>query len=297
MDEVLLAVVALALGLKTDEVAALLKADEDKAKVKENLTTLYKGKVKDIKTESFDNGASDREKKVKTEVENALKTTFGVTSTKKGQELFDEIKADALKPEKVTEEAVKASPLYIALEKKVETAKTDAQKEFDDKLKELEKEGKTKETIGEVLKDAFDEFDKLKPIVSKDAVRLANQKNIFANSVKEGYEFERLADKSWLIKKDGKRLEDDGGNRVKFEDFIREKTLQNFDVAAADERTSTGDEPGGNKDGVTVKVYKGEAPKNEAAFMAIQKDKTIPAAERKLIADEYLKTTGETSTL
>jgi hypothetical protein len=292
-----LAVVALALGKKTDEVAELLKSDEDKAKVKESLTKLFKDKVKDIKTESFNNGASDREEKVKTEVEKALKTTFGLTSTKKGQELFDEIKSEAVKPERLSEEAVKASPLYIALEKKVETAKGEAETEFNEKIKALETEGKQKETIAEVLKDAFDEFDKLKPILSKDGTRLANQKNIFANSVKEGYTFERLADKTWLIKKDGKRVENETGDRVKFEDFIREKTLQNFDIAAADERTSTGDEPGGDKGGATVSVYKGPKPKNDAEFFAIQKNKDIPAAERKVIADEYVKDTGQSTTL
>lgn len=295
MEEVLLAVVALALGKKTDEVAELAKSDEGK----KTLTDLYKNKVTELKTESFDNGAKDREKKVKKEVETALKDTFGVKSTKEGQDLFDEIKAESLKPEKLTDEAVKASPLFIALEKKVETAEGDAKKEYETKLKEFETTSKKEQTTGEFLADAFKEFDKLKPILSKDETRLANQRNIFAQAVKDGYEFERLEDKSWLIKKDGKRYEDQGGNRVKFEDFVREKTLANFDVAEADERSSTGDEPGSGagKGGSTEKVYKGAAPKTDADFMKIQQDKSIPAAERMEIAKVYNAEAGTSATL
>jgi hypothetical protein len=293
MEELLLAVVAFVLGKKTDEVAELAKSDDGK----KQLTELYKAKVKDIKTESFDNGAKDREKKVKEEVENALKTTFGVTSTKTGQELFEEIKSETAKPEKLSEDAVKASPLYIALEKKVETAKTDFEKELQAKVKEIETNTKKEKTTEEFIADAFKEFEGLKPILSKDETRLANQRKIFADAVRNGYEFERLEDKTWLIKKDGKRLDDSAGNRVKFEDFIREKTLENFDIAEADERTSTGNDAGSGGQGQTTKVYKGAAPKNEAEFMALQRDKTIPAAERKEIADAYLKTTGESTTL
>ena len=295
MEEVLLAVVALALGKKTDEVAELAKSDEGK----KTLTDLYKSKVAELKTESFDNGAKDREKKVKKDVETALKDTFGVKSQKEGQDLFDEIKADALKPEKLTDEAVKASPLFIALEKKAETAKTDAEKEFDARLKEFETETNKKKTAEDFVSDAMSAFRGLKPILSKDETRKTNQEAIFAQAVRDGYEFEKLEDKSWLIKKDGKRLEDGAGNRVKFDDFVREKTLANFDIAEADERSSTGDQPGtgGGSGGSTGKKYQGAAPKTEAEFMKIQQDKSIPAVERLEIAKVYNAANGATSTL
>lgn len=295
MEDVLLAVVALALGKKTDEVAELAKSDEGK----KTLTDLYKSKVTELKTESFDNGAKDREKKVKKEVETALKDTFGVKSTKEGQDLFDEIKADALKPEKLTDEAVKASPLFIALEKRAETAKVDAEKEFDGKLKEFEANSNKAKTTEDFVGDAMKAFHGLRPLLSKDETRKANQEAIFAQAVRDGYEFEKLDDKSWLIKKDGKRLEDGAGNRVKFDDFVREKTLANFDIAEADERSSTGDEPGSGagKGGSPDKTYKGAAPKTEDAFMKIQQDKTIPAAERLEIAKVYNAEAGNSATL
>lgn len=285
--EVLLGYVAKTLNIANAEVAALIKADDGKIK-EDALSALLdkdKDRVKTLKTEAHDLGHRKANKEVMKTFESGLKEKFELESDKQGLELIEALlETKTPKPDgkaKFTDDDVKKHPLFIQAENKVKEVKDFTEKEWKSKLEEKEKEYSRGKVLSVVEKKALDLIAELNPVLSSDPKRAANQKkDLIDKIIKNGFEIQD--NEIILIGEEGKRLEDDHGNRIKFDDYIKDTVTSYYDLPVANPRSSSGN--GGEKDQQppTGKKYTGTIPKTENEFMDLlySKDKPLTNDEK-----------------
>ena len=260
--------------LKDDALKGLL------AKDKERVTAL-KGKEVD-ETALFDKAYDKALAKVNTKLEKQLVKDYGVEiGDRKLPELLKhviETKSTSKKGDKeLTDDDVKKHPVYLSLEKakaKEVADLTEGHTKEIDTLKATHAKG---ETLSGVKKQVATAFTKLKPVLSKDATKAANQVARFSNQF-DSYDYEKQTDGSYLVLKDGKRLEDGHGNPITLDKLVSEKAEAEYDFEAQGEKESAGNEGGG---GDATKVPTNEAEFTDAIFNATTDE------ERMKITDAY----------
>lgn len=239
MEKILLAFVAKTLNRSADEVTALLKTEEGKPEpTVDVLVDLDKARIKEIKTKSRQDGFDEAKADAFAKFEKDLKGKFDLAnSDKRGLELIEELVAlKAANPGEVSLAAVKLHPAYLELE-------TNQQKALDKQAAKLQKEFQAKEATwqkAEVFRDVESTgmrlFEEMNPILSSDAKKAENQRNILRNELK-GYDYQKEGDKVIIIGPDGKRLENEHGYPVELKDFVRDKASSYFDFKATPDRT------------------------------------------------------------
>ena len=292
--EVLLGYVAKTLNIANIEVAALIKTDDGKVK-EDALSTLLdkdKDRVKTLKTEAHDLGHKKANKEVMKTFENSLKEKFELESDKQGLELIEtllEVKAPKTDGKaKFTDDDVKKHPLYIQAENKVKEVKDLTEKEWKAKFEEKEKEYTRGTVLSVVEKKALDLISELNPVLSSDPKRAANQKkDLIEKIIKNGFEIQD--NEIILIGEEGKRLEDDHGNRIKFDDFVKDTVTSYYDLPVANPRSSAAN-GGEKKDQQPAgKKYTGPIPKTESEFLDIlyRKENPLSIEEKAELTDAF----------
>jgi len=230
-----------------DELAPLLfDGDEIKESALQTLIDLDANKVKrfkDEQTKMFDNGYKKAQKEVLTDYEKKIKESLGIDTDVQGEEFISLIKQKyeqnaTAKPSKLTDEDVKKHPVFLDYEKKwkqeKETAVLTERQQFEQFKAQIERGNK----INLVKSKANEYFNILKPILPKDITKAERQKNLFFKELEElDYE---VNENNIVILKDGKRLENTNGYPVSFDDFIKDKITNTFELQAQEPKGSVG---------------------------------------------------------
>lgn len=177
--------------------------------------------------------------------ERDLKDKFGTNSDKQGIELVEEIlAAKQPKGETLTDDAVKKHPLYLQLERAREADKQEHTKTLEAKLKEKDAEHQRERITALVLEEASTEFEKLRPILSKDPERARNQRKLLEDELRSiSYQVEDNGGKRTflLLDKEGNRLEDKHGHPITLAEKVKDVAGKYYDFQESEQRSSAGD--------------------------------------------------------
>lgn len=272
--DLLTGVLTKAYNKSSEEIADLLyekSADSDEVTLKEGALDLVLDldakRVERLKSSATPNKEELKRirdqhiKEIMEDFEKKIKAAYGYESTAKGLDLVKEI-IDQVSECDISDEKVKTHPLYVELEKLKSKEDYEAlQNDFEnfklnqDKLSRLTK----------VKSDVSTIFSSLNPIESQNPTVAQNRRNDFLNKF-EQYDYELQENGDHLIVQNGKRMEDQHGNPVKFADFVKGLAELNYDFAQSTPRGSAGN-TGGNGGGSHVDI-----PKDEKEFHATWAD-------------------------
>lgn len=280
-----------AIGMADGQIAALFNADGTEL-LAEAANTLTQhdatriGKFKtDSKTEGFNQGHQKGFSEGATKIEEEVKAKFAITSDKKGIELFDEIIAEKSKPVKseLEEDKVKAHPAFVSmrdlLEKKVKETEATWKTKYEDRDKTIAKE----QTFKSVLDKARAQVISLKPILPKDAAKAEKQMELLVMELAK-LEYNDDADKKgYIILKDGKSLEDANGNRIQFDQLVKNIASGIWDFEEGTQRSTGANNNDGGGAGANKNINV-KTPTTEKEYMeAIANEKD---AEKRMAIDE-----------
>lgn len=284
-----------AIGMADGQIAALFNADGTEllpeaanSLTQHDATRIGKFKT-DSKTEGFNQGHQKGFSEGATKIEEEIKVKHAITSDKKGIELLDEIIAEKSKPVKLEleEDKVKAHPAFIKmrddLEKKVKETDTTWKTKYEDRDKSIAKE----QMFKSVLDKAKTQVTSLKPILPKDAAKAEKQMELLVMELAK-LEYNDDADKKgYIILKDGKSLEDANGNRIQFEQLVKNIASGIWDFEEGSSR-STGANNNDDSGASSKKNLNVKTPANEKEYMEAIANEKDPE-KRMAIDDAYTK--------
>lgn len=210
-------------------------------------------KLKNERTDKYNEGFQTAEKKFKSYAEETFKKLTGYSGDEGNfEDMFqlwyaNEKKKLATKKE-VTEDDIKRHPLYIDLETKtIPKEKYDElQKSFD----EFKTSKQRAEVMGVVTERAWSVVAAKNPILSENQTVAENRKRDFLAKF-SGFDYD-LQDGKIIVLKDGKRLEDEHGNLKPFESVVLDLAALNFDFRAQGEKGNGGNENKGGTSGTVL---------------------------------------------
>lgn len=280
--------------LPEDDIATILPEKEDEFKesdFKNKFLELDRERIANINQkgkEKFEQGYSKAKKEVLSDLEENIRLEFnidddelrGIDLVKKVAELnAKKSKAD---PTKLSEDELKSHPAVIKLlnekDKSFQAREQELKEGYESKLNTFHKESR----FNKVSKRALSILDSMNPVLSSDPQRAANQKSILLREL-EGLDYQEEGDNFTPLDKDGKRLENEHGHGVNFEQLVKSKAEKYFDFKKADDRGNPAPPDGdGNPGGSKV-------PKNEQEYAQMITDRTIPREDREKIKEAWNK--------
>lgn len=239
---------------KDDALDLLLKADADRV-------TALKGDVDKLLTER---GAKVK-REVMEELERDLRDEFGVKDVPaKGKDLVKHIvQVRAKAGETLTEDQVKAHPLYLAIEEQTRAFPKTLEEKIKERETALKTEFKTKAQTQQAVAKGKTIFQGMRPILPKNAEVAAAQMTLLENHIaSQPLQFVEDARGNLVdiipMKADGSgRLEDAHGHPIKYEDFVRTGAARFFEFEQGERKNGapdpngTGNGGGGEGDGAT----------------------------------------------
>lgn len=252
----------------------------------ERVTTI---KTSIDKTETYTKAYDKAKVEVLGKAEKTLAAAYGLDYVE-GKTKLDKLvktivaqESKATKTGELTDDNIKKSQLYIALETANTQTVADLTTAHDLAFKTLSDTHTKNETLVGVMDNALGFFKAMNPILSKDGAKATNQEKVFLKNFK-GYDYEKQADGSHiLVGKDGKRLEDKHGHAVTLKQKVSELANDSYDFKVQDDKGGTGDK--GDKGGQRAKTTHTDAEK--AAYQsAIFEAPTVEAREKLTAAFE-----------
>lgn len=246
--------------LRDDVIDELLKLDTERVK------TLKEGALsEEDKTKLRDEGYKRAQSEVMTDFEKKLATKFGSDSKEKGLKLVEQIISAAVKAG-TDDDKIKSHPLYLSLENEmnsqIDTLKTDHQTAID----ELNAKHARNGILSTVKDHARQILAGMNPVISQNAVVAKNRESDFLNKLEQfDFELDANGGMGHLIKVDGKRLENDQGHHIKFEDKVKELASLYYDFKAQNPKGTPG---GGDDDPPAVTVPKTQQEYDKAIYNA-----------------------------
>lgn len=224
---------------KTEQDVLDLLLAEDSTRV-----SLLKKQNSDNK-DAFNQGYAKAKKEERTTFENELKDEYGVESSNTGLDLINEIvsaKVEASgKTGTITDDDVKKHPVYQAAERQYKKDLTAKEKDYNDKVADLETQNKRAQTFFEIKERANTILESLKPVLSPNAKVAANTKRMFLQEL-EGYDYETQPDGSVIVTKDGKIIDDGHGHTKGFEDIVKSTVESYYDLQGNNGGANAGNE-------------------------------------------------------
>jgi len=229
----------------------------------DKLATLDAERVRSLKGVSNPTALQDQYKRGIKEgrevLEKALREQYGVDSTATGADLVADIVAAKASPT-VTEDQVKIHPLYLTVERNAKATTDAVRAELEGKIAEIELGFKRTNTLSVVQEKALNKLSELRPVLPANQLVAQTQQKMFASQF-NNYDYEIEASGDILVLKDGKRVEDQHGHPVPFNDLVAQTAATMFEFQKQDARAS-----GGNQGTVTGANGATGAPKDEAEF-------------------------------
>lgn len=282
-----------------NELKAELESSEDfdESKVSGIISKALVAKLNAVSTNaSFDKKKLQEEtykaaeRKLKGNLEELIKTTFGLEDVE-----YDGIEAylEAAKAKvsstsssgALTEDDIKKHPVYLKLERENRKSIDNLKKEHETAIANIQQEFEKGKILDEVVAVGMKHFDSLKPILSSDPKKAANQRKLVEEIIRKN-NYEKNTDGYLPLTADGKRIEDEFKNPVTFEKHIEALTGELFDFQVGEERKSPNEDLGGGGEnngggtGSTLKKYRGALPKNQKELNQLLFDSKIEIEQR-----------------
>jgi len=273
----------------------------DGDKVKALFVDYDKKKVAVNKTKFFDQGAQSREKKIKEDTENLIKSRFGITTFDGDglESLIDH--AVSLKPagalKDLTPDQIEALPHVVGIKNKFQQQLTAKEQEFNEKLTAKEQEEAQKQLFGKIAANAIQVLGDKNAVLPEDEAKADRR-------IKKDL-IEELNAYGWIeqnglripIGKDGKQLETANGVLISEEDLITSIINENFEFKEelkAPPRTSPQDKNKGPKpDKAPEKEpYTGALPNSPEQYSKMMADRSLSLDMRKSMQRQYKKKNG-----
>jgi hypothetical protein len=258
MKEFLLEVLGKTLNMPADKVATLVfkladdgtATDEIAETAQQAVTTALAAHISTLKgggKADFDKGHAAGTKEALGKLEREIKGEWGLESTAQGIDLVKDAIAKAAKGT-MTDDAVKLHPLFLAKEREAKAQADAIRAEYDQKIVDIEAKQGRKERFSEAQNAILEAFESLKPVLPQTPAAAAKRRADFVKRF-EDYDFEKQQDGSFVITKDGKRVENELGHARSLGDLVRAKA-DDYDFQVQDAKANSGNEnAGGNKPG------------------------------------------------
>lgn len=241
MHKDLLEFLSKTLNLDESGVTALFNADgSPKDDSLQKMLDLDKSRVMKLQKGKLDEGYNKAKKEVLTQFETDVKTKFGIDSDKVGVDLVSEIiETKTPKGDAITDEQVKKHRAYLDLQESIPLKIKDAVKDSETKFNNYKTQVERGQSLSAVKQKALTIFESLKPILSTDPNKAANQKEVFLKLFDAGnyrIENERII----MLNADGTDKTDEHANRVDFDKFVKDAATGLYDFQQTDPKGSPG---------------------------------------------------------
>lgn len=191
-------------------------------------------KIKNDFTDKFNAGHKAAKAEVLTAYEKSLKDKYQLDDELTGDDLISEI---IKKQSKVDDATIVSHPSYkkiadeLKLSKKKSTEYDKIKSDFDSLNEKFVSKSITQHAIAE--------FEKLNPLLSKDAAKAAQQKKDFV-AVMRNYKFNLNDEEIKPMDKDGNILQDENGNEITFATLVKKEAESRFDFSQPQNNSSAG---------------------------------------------------------
>lgn len=281
-------------GVQDEKLGEILADGRTPEEIQNDLAELDRNRVKSLTaklgTDKYQEGYKKAKAEERAAAEVEFKQHFGIESDLKGAELVAHIVAEKMKEAGATgEDAIRKSPTYAALERKMKEEVSKVQKEYEQKITGIQSTIQKEKTMSFIGSSALEIINGKNPIVSKSQVVANTHRNNFINEL-AGYEYTIGEDGKIVtaISKNGTVLDDGHGNNLQFDTFVNSIAERHFEFSA-----NNGGANGGNANdgGTGTGAYPAgiKKPTNEAELTALLSNYKLSAADRRVIADEYKK--------
>ena len=250
--------------LKEDAKDLVLDWDRERVEKLKSSAKPNKDSIKQLRDQTIKEVMEDFEKK--------LKAKYSIESSSKGLDLVQET-IDQVSDCDISDEKVKLHPAYLELEsRKTEEYETLQMEHEDYKLNQ-----DRRSRLSRVSRDVLGVFATLNPIESENTIVAQTRREDFLKKF-EGYDYDIKEDGNHFVKLDGNRVEDNHGNPVKFQDFVRGIAAMNYDFKQSDDRGTAGNQQTGGSGGSV------DIPKSEKEFLAKYADLKLQGKTEESVA-------------
>lgn len=294
-EKILHGVLSKTLNVDDGKFAELIKNGESELSESEIISQLLKldvDRVKAIKDETgkekFQEGFKKSKKEVLEALETEMKEKFNIESSKTGLDLVNEIVEKTSKPNsEVTEDAIRRSKLFLDLESKLKSEIKDLKTQHQNEVDTIRKSYEGEKILSSVNANAMKILNELNPILPSNATIAENQKKAFLNQFKD-FGFELQDDRIVVLDKDGKVLQDEHGNTKTFDEIVKAKASNFFELAQNNGGSGSGN---GGQDGQSSSGGNSSVkmPKTLEELTNIMNDDSIDGTEKLKIAEAYEK--------
>jgi hypothetical protein len=263
------------LNLDTDGVASLYNEDgtvkDDALQV---LLDKHAEKIQSLKPDTkkiFDDGYKKGQSESLSKFEKEAKQKHGISSDKQGLELIEDIVAKYKIDHPDDPDKIKKSKFYLDAVEEFNTKSKELENNYNSQLEAYKKTVEKERLFGSVSEKALIIFEGLDPILSEDPARAANQRRVFLNEL-GNVDYTIREGAVVLLDKEGNDLTDRLGNRVNFEDYVKEVAEKYFDFNIADPKSAPNHPQRGNQNS-TVFIITSEEQYAELRLTVKPEDK------------------------
>lgn len=230
------------------------------------------GKLKPDTKTIFDNGYKKAEKEIAERWEAQIREKFGLRDAQvQGEALIEAAKAALTSQEGIKPDKIKTSQEYLDLEKRMQQALADKERELQDRIAEVEGKYTREQTWSKVSSSIRASLQGLNPVLPSDPAKADRIMELFMDQFR-GYDFQADDQSGGFIPlKDGQRVEDAHGYARALSDLVRERAEMMFEFK---EQEPAGN--AGNKNGLPHK-RSNQAFKSEQEYLAAYAATSDPA--------------------
>lgn len=195
------------------------------------------------------------------------------------QKLKDHIEAKA-KPSDLDDDKVKNSPLFRKREKELLEAIATKEAEHKKAMTDRDAKEQRERTIAEARKDRDDLVKTLKPILPEDPEKQRRLLSVIDAAI-ESHSYEAEGETTYVIDKEGKRLETPNGVPITRKQFLEAEIRATYDLPVSEAKGTAGDITKGTEKKGALALKK-PATRDELGkqIYAISEDATMSAADK-----------------
>jgi len=307
MLEILLGLLTKTLNLSEDEIKSLILKEDSEDELKEDVVQILLAKdadrISQIKSKHTDESQNQYKRGIREtaeKFENDIKRIFGIESDLQGEELLAEVKSKlpegSGEGDELTDDKVKAHPLYIALQnekkKEIDQIKADHQIELETAKGEYD----TTLLHNRVVETGVSKIKSKNPILPEDATKAQARLSVVGQKLNE-YSWKADGDTLIPVDEKGHQLVDGHNNPITFDDIVENIGSTYFDFEEGDGGAGGSGSGGGNGTGNGNGFGKNQfsrvkVPQTpEELQAAMQSAKT--SEERAAISEAYTKAQSE----
>lgn len=298
--QVLIEVLGKALNIAPDEVRTLVFKQSDSGELTEELNpdaeSVLVAKLSEhitaVKKTAHDEGHKRGTQTSAKQTEKALRERFSLDSSLTGEALVNAVAEKVERAGETDENKIKASPLYLQLEKQMQEREKqlldEKEKAVAEILQRQEKEALTSKFKGLVSEKAR----ALGVVLPEDQTRAERLLNVFFNAEFAGItpNFGPNGEILSLLDSEGKRVENTMGHAVTLEQMLKERAEQYFEINQQRQTGSAGNKNEPPPPGAPAQGYKGQMPANEQEFNALYDQLADSPAEQAAMTNAFLST-------